>query len=219
MVDSPSKTSSGGSKRRGSGLAARRAQSLVTNLEAAFASLALLDSDRNQTFPGSVLIMLGASLSKPREVIEIVLPKVGDPFTDGMIKDTVQQCNGFASVCVQATRQLMPLTSQMPAPATGKVKMWLAFSQPISPLPAANFEAMAELRCSLKRCLASVVHVTMGPSDSAAPATQAPSWLLQHADRQGIADGQIQCNDITSTTPVLHVCSTVVSGLTCGVLQ
>lgn len=184
----------------------------MSSLEQQFASLRLIDN--YQSFCGSVIIFLGSSLSKPCEAIEIVLPSLPPLHTcssdDGH--------TGFDSACIQSTRQLMPLTSRMPAPATGKTKMFVAVNSQC-PLPAAQFDTVAEQRCSLKRCLASVVHITVGSRHSTSlPKTpqEPPSWLIQHAEHNGAAAGRPQENEEANTPRPLQVCSTVVSGLTCS---
>lgn len=210
-AETPSEDPEGSKRRsrRGAGLAARRTESTLTSLEMVFTSLRLLD--KHDAFSGSIMIMLGSSLSKPREAIEIVFPS--QPTS---CPATGESDSWLSSACIQATRQLMPLTSQMPAPATGKAKMFVAVSSQCS-LPAAQFNTIAEHRCSLKRCLASVVHV-QGHSASQQP--QPPSWLMQHADHSGSAAVQMQEIEqeqgIVMAPAPLQVCSTAVAGLTCS---
>ena len=54
------------SKRRGAGLALRRTDNMLTSLESAFTSLTSIGS--HHTFSGSVILFMGTSLSKPREL-------------------------------------------------------------------------------------------------------------------------------------------------------
>jgi hypothetical protein len=190
--------------KRGAGLAVRRAAALISQLEDVFHSLSLIGS--HGTFSGSVMIFLGTSLSKPREAIEIVFPQAAALECCGG-----GTCCGLRSVCVQATRQLMPITSQMPAPAARKAKMFVAVITNCA-LPSAQFDTVADHHCSLTKCLAAVVHVSVGTSQNATAA----SWLMQHADCTGQNKEQNRCNERETLPAKLQVCSTVVSGLTCG---
>lgn len=210
------------SKRRGAGLALRRTDATLTSLESAFTSLTSIGS--HHTFSGSVILFMGTSLSKPREAIEIVFPihihSNAEPQASS--QDNCRN-NSLASACIQASRQLMPLTSQLPAPASGKTKMFVAVSNHITSPdcePAKHFDTVAVQRCSLKRCLTSIVHVTVG---TGVQPTQQPSWLMQHAEHltgpKDLPPRQPQLgNDQegSSVSGALDVCTTIVSGLTCS---